>query len=343
VDLRVLSLQREYHERVVAWTLDELRAGRTPSPDVLCNRTVKFGAFLDLLDADPEMERFDFVASGHYARLRRDGHGDGSVVRLLRAVDPVKDQTYFLFQLAQRQLRRVLFPLGDLRKAEVRDQAARLRLPNRDRKDSQGLCFLGKIRFEDFVRAHLGDRPGPIRRLHPETGAGTMLGQHQGHWFHTVGQRRGLGLHGGPWYVVAKDVSSDTVWVSHGDDLDRFSGRRFAVGTPHWVLGAPPPAGDLHVRVRHGPKLLPARWLGMDGATGEVILATGDSGLAPGQVAVFYRGEECLGGGTIEPLADAARTAATHGAVVTTTAVASEGVKGDRDDDIDRAQSIGGP
>jgi tRNA-specific 2-thiouridylase len=301
VELRVVSLQRAYRERVVAWALDELRAGRTPSPDVLCNRAVKFGAFLELLD-DPAQglmpeggDGFDFIASGHYARLARDADG---LTHLLRGVDPIKDQTYFLFQLRQEQLRRALFPIGDLHKHEVRAEADRLELPNQDRKDSQGLCFLGKIQFAGFVEAHLGERPGPIRRVSD----GEIVGEHRGHWFHTVGQRKGLGLHGGPWYVVRKDLDGadglDTVWICHRDELDQHSRRHFRLGAPHWIAAVPEP-GDLHVRVRHGPRLS-AGWLAKNQDAFEVNLAVADPGLAPGQVAVLYRGEECLGGGTIE-------------------------------------------
>lgn len=294
VELRIVPLQREYHERVVRWAIGELRDGRTPSPDVLCNRRVKFGAFFDLL---PEHDGdFDRVASGHYARLER--RGDGSV-RLLRGVDPVKDQTYFLFRLRQDQLRRLVFPLGGLRKSEVREEAERLGLPNRRRKDSQGLCFLGKIPFADFVQAHLGERPGPIRRV----GTGEVLGEHRGQWFHTVGQRKGLGLHGGPWYVVAKTPGAgkddaDTVWICHGDELARHSRESFRLASPHWI-GPPAEIGPLRVRVRHGPRLAEAR-LEADDDGLSLHLAEPDPGLAPGQVAVLYRGEECLGGGTIE-------------------------------------------
>ena len=303
VELRVVSLQREYRERVVAWALDELRAGRTPSPDVLCNRAVKFGAFAELLQSAGS-EPYEFVASGHYARLLRDEDG---TTHLLRGVDPKKDQTYFLFQLRQDQLRRALFPIGDLRKSEVRAEAERLQLPNRDRKDSQGLCFLGKIQFAGFVEAHLGERPGPIRHV----SSGETLGEHRGHWFHTVGQRKGLGLHGGPWYVVGKDLAGkdlegaeaaeegrDTIWICHADELAEHSRRRFRLGSPHWIAAQAKP-GDLQVRVRHGPRLASARLIEENGRLG-IELAEADPGLAPGQVAVLYRGEECLGGGTIE-------------------------------------------
>ena len=191
VPLQVVPLQTEYQQAVVEYVLRALRAGRTPSPDVLCNRTIKFGAFVDRIGAD-----YDAVASGHYARLAPapDGH-----CRLLRGVDPVKDQSYFLAYLRRGQLRRLRFPLGGLRKQQVRALARERGLAPSDRRDSQGICFLGKLSYPAFVRAHLGEAPGPIREL---TG-GARLGSHRGHWFHTIGQRQGLGLGDGPWYVAA--------------------------------------------------------------------------------------------------------------------------------------------
>jgi tRNA-specific 2-thiouridylase len=288
VPLEVVPLQREYHERVVAWTVAELRAGRTPSPDVLCNRSVKFGAFVERLGA--ARAGFDKVASGHYARVDHDG----SRWRLLRGVDPVKDQTYFLFQLDQEQLARAVFPLGGLTKAQVRALARELGLPNHDRRDSQGICFLGKLPYEEFVRGYLGERPGEIREI--ETGR--VLGEHRGVWFHTVGQRKGLGLHGGPWYVVAKDLEHDVVLVSHRVDLARHRRGRFRVAGMHWI-GEPPAKDSLEVRVRHSPNTYACRLEALADGGLEVTLDAEDPGIAAGQWAVFYDGEQCLGGGMI--------------------------------------------
>ena len=288
VELEVVSLQRPYHHLVIESALGELRAGRTPSPDVWCNRRVKFGAFADLLASTHGTP--EWIASGHYARRRQ--LDDGSV-HLLRGVDPVKDQTYFLFRLEQEQLRRSLFPLGGLRKDEVRALAAELGLPNRGRPDSQGLCFLGGVDFRGFVRARLGERPGAIRRV----GSGEVLGSHRGHWFYTVGQRKGLGLGGGPWYVVGKDVRDDVVWVTHQAELPRRSQQLFLAGDLHWIA-EPFAGGDAEVRLRHGPRLVAARCRLLPGGL-EVELARPDPGVAPGQAVVVYRGEVCLGGGWI--------------------------------------------
>jgi len=283
VPLEVISLQRPYHEKVVAYVLAELKAGRTPSPDVLCNSMIKFGAFVECVGP-----RFDRIASGHYARL----HRGGGATRLLRGIDPIKDQTYFLCRLTQAQVARCLFPIGDLEKAEVRGIAKQRHLPNAERPDSQGICFLGQIPYDEFVHHHLGDRPGEI--VDVETGR--VLGAHSGVWFHTIGQRRGLGLAGGPWYVVDKDVTKNEVHVVHGKVLEDYHHREFVVADPHWIC-SPPSSAKLSVRLRHGARLWPARV-----EVGEIVrvrLDDGDPGIAPGQFCVFYDGEECLGGGPV--------------------------------------------
>ncbi|MEM9555169.1 MAG: tRNA 2-thiouridine(34) synthase MnmA [Acidobacteriota bacterium] len=299
VPLEVVPLQREYHQRVVRHAVDELRAGRTPSPDIWCNRRIKFGAFFDhLATARGTGGAFDRVASGHYALIE---HGAEARPRLLRAVDPVKDQTYFLCRLDEAQLSRLLFPLGGLPKAQVRRLAAGFGLPNRDRPDSQGICFLGDIAYDDFVRAHLGERPGPIR----DRDSGQVLGEHRGHWFFTLGQRRGLGLPAGPWYVVNKDPCSDTVWVAQRRALPRYAAAQLIVDAPRWIGLAPAP-GPVGVRVRHSPHIAAARWRRLDASRIEIRLAHADPGAAPGQEAVLYGGRRCLGGGTIQAVGPAA-------------------------------------
>jgi tRNA-specific 2-thiouridylase len=285
VGLRVVPLQAEYLERVVGYALAELKAGRTPSPDVLCNRSIKFGAFLDHIDDD-----FELVASGHYARLSRRQ----STVRLLRGVDPVKDQSYFLCQLDQDQLRRCLFPVGDLTKAEVRGLARDWDLGNADRPDSQGICFLGRVPYDDFIRHHLGERCGPILE-HP---SGRALGEHRGYWFFTIGQRRGLGLAGGPWYVLAKEVERNVIWVVHGSRLNDGGRQVFHLPSPHWVA-EPPTKCELEVRVRHGERLAGCRLRDHPDGGLEIELAEPDPGIAPGQFAVLYDDQLCLGGGAI--------------------------------------------
>jgi len=285
VPLEIESLQQEYYARVVDWTINELRKGRTPSPDILCNERVKFGAFLERIG-----DRFDQVATGHYAqkKITETGH------LLLRGVDPVKDQTYFLCHLSQAQVRRCLFPIGRFPKREIRALAKQWSLANADRPDSQGICFLGRIPYPDFVEFHLGEQRGDIIDRH----TGKVLGEHRGFWFHTIGQRKGLGLSGGPWYVVGKEVDNNRVFVEHRDHLTNAKRTSFRVSPPNWIFAAPTKR-DLQVRIRHGEKICDCRVEYNDNNV-DVELAQADAGIASGQFAALYDGEVCLGGGPIE-------------------------------------------
>jgi tRNA-specific 2-thiouridylase len=284
VPLHIVPLQREYHQRVVAHAIDELRAGRTPSPDVVCNQQIKFGAFLEAVgDAG-------VVATGHHARLVFDG----DTPHLLKGVDPVKDQTYFLCLLEKGQLVRCRFPIGDLMKHEIRDLARARGLSTADRPDSQGICFLGRVPYADFIHFHLGERRGKIRDI----ADGRTLGEHRGYWFHTIGQRRGLGLAGGPWYVVDKDITENVVWVSHGEALAARRRDIVVVPSPNWFAG-PPTLSELEVKLRHGPNVIRSQ---VDIESSGALVATlsePDPGVAAGQYAVFYDGARCLGGGVI--------------------------------------------
>ena len=225
VPLEIVSLQKEYWQKVVSYTISEIKAGRTPNPDVLCNQQIKFGVFLDHIDAS-----YEKVATGHYAQvLSVDGH-----YQLHKAPDPIKDQTYFLSYLSQTQISRALFPIGHLQKSQVRTLANEFNLPNKDRKDSQGICFLGKLKFNDFIKQYLGETPGIIREWETKK----QLGTHNGYWFHTIGQRQGLRLPGGPWYVVAKDIARNEVLVSRQYyDADKVRDR-FVVGKCALVFNA---------------------------------------------------------------------------------------------------------
>ncbi|MEM8960749.1 MAG: tRNA 2-thiouridine(34) synthase MnmA [Acidobacteriota bacterium] len=288
VPVEVVPLQREYHQRVVEDAIRELRAGRTPSPDILCNRRVKFGAFFEFLETNAMP--FDAVATGHYARVEDLGEHR----TLLKAVDPKKDQTYFLHRLTQDQLARSRFPLGSLHKAEVRALAKSFGLATYERPDSQGICFLGTLPYDDFVRAYLGEAPGEIRHLE----SGRLLGTHRGCWFFTIGQRRGLGLGGGPWFVVAKNIEDNLVWVTHRESLDAHGRTHFDLVHCHWI-GSPPVWGDaLEVKLRHGPRTQSATLTRLDESV-RVDLTEPDPGIAAGQSAVVYDGERCLGGGLI--------------------------------------------
>ena len=296
VPLEVVPLQDEYRRAVVEYALAALRAGHTPSPDVLCNRAIKFGAFGARLAAD-----YKAVASGHYARLRRL---PGGRRQLLRGVDPVKDQSYFLAYLRRDQLSRLCFPIGGLHKHEVRALASERELAPAARRDSQGICFLGKLSYRDFVRAHLGEQPGPIR----EAGTGTELDSHRGHWFHTIGQRQGLGLGNGPWYVVAKDVPANTVYVSH--DPAAVAPRAVSLVDGNWIEPLPDTASGeqpVLVRIRHGDTPRPATLgsaLAADGAGAPTLRFDAPApGVASGQFAVLYSASEpalCYGSAVMQ-------------------------------------------
>lgn len=288
IPLEVVSLQRAYWDRVVAATIAHIKAGFTPNPDILCNQQVKFGAFYE----HPDFALFDKVATGHYAQVvERDGR-----CALFQSPDPIKDQTYFLSALSQAQLARALFPIGHLPKQEVRALAHTYGLPTRDRKDSQGICFLGKLKFRDFVQHHVGTRPGNF----VEFETGRVMGEHEGFWFHTIGQRQGIGLSGGPWYVVSKDVAKNIVFISRSYHAAHHERRTFTVNNLSWISGQMPTDAALSVKLRHGPAQPLAKIAYPTPGEILVTLPENDQGIAPGQYAVFYRGNECLGGGTIK-------------------------------------------
>lgn len=287
VPLQIISMQHIYHDRVVSYMLSEIRAGRTPNPDVLCNQYVKFGAFYDAIDSS-----FDYVATGHYAQVEHTPE----LSILKKGADPVKDQTYFLAYLSQAQLKRALFPIGNLQKSHVRELAQQFDLPTASRKDSQGVCFLGKFNFSDFVKAHLGTQPGDI--LQYETGK--KMGKHEGYWFFTIGQRQGIGLSGGPWYVVSKDMEKNIVYISNQYQEVDLHKSGMIVTNFNWNQGALSDKKSLQVRFRHGPALHECT-VHQDGQKLEVMLTSPNNlGMAAGQFAVLYDGDVCLGGGVIE-------------------------------------------
>jgi tRNA-specific 2-thiouridylase len=283
IPLKIVSLQEDYRNQVVQYAISSIKAGQTPNPDILCNQRIKFGAFYGKIDG-----KFEKVATGHYARLEKNNSG----YFLKTTSDPIKDQTYFLSHLNQNQLCKALFPIGHLTKNEVRDLAQKYDLPSKNRKDSQGICFLGKIKFKDFLRHHVGVTFGDIIEF--ETGK--KLGKHDGFWYHTIGQRKGLGLSGGPWYVVKKDPEKNIVYVSnkyHEVDKKR---DQFNVKNFNWIADKKPTKGAMptKVKIRHGEKFYSCK-LEIDGNCGKVFLNETDQGIAPGQFAVFYDGDICLG------------------------------------------------
>lgn len=289
VELNSINMQDEYLNTVVEYTITELKAGRTPSPDIMCNKNIKFGEFLKKIDSS-----FEKVATGHYAKIE-EINGN---FRLLKAPDPIKDQTYFLTYLVQNQLSKILFPLGDYTKKEVRAMADEFELPNRNRPDSQGVCFLGKIKFSDFIKFHLGEQKGDIIDLD----SGKILGKHNGFWFHTIGQRQGLGLSGGPWYVVNKDLDNNIIFVSNKETVEEKRRKDFVLCNVNWIEGIPQDLndGDLEVKLRHGPLTYNCNVDLLDNNRVEVHLKNNDQGVAPGQFGIFYKANICYGGGIIE-------------------------------------------
>ncbi len=286
VPLEVIPLQTEYWEKVVSYTIREVKAGRTPNPDMYCNRLIKFGEFYDKIDGS-----FEKVASGHYAWLREE---NGRKLLTL-SPDPVKDQTYFLAYMKKDQFERALFPIGRFTKKEIRRLAENYNLPNMARKDSQGICFLGQIQFKEFLKFHLGIMKGDI----VEINSGKKLGVHDGYYFYTIGQRSGLGLSGGPWYVVKKDVEQNIVYISQLKDIPGMERVSFTVKEINWISPAPENRHNIRVKIRHGAKFFNASLLLTGENEGQVTIDTPEKGIAPGQFAVFYENDICFAGGII--------------------------------------------
>ena len=288
----VVSLHQEYWDNVMEYALHTVREGLTPNPDIMCNKMIKFGYFEQRWGHE-----FDKTATGHYASTTQKGN----TVYLSTAVDPVKDQTDFLARISYDQLCHLTFPLGRLPKSEVRRIAADTRMPNAFRKDSQGICFLGKINYNDFIRRHLGEKPGPIIEI--ETGR--KLGEHRGYCFHTIGQRKGLGLSGGPWYVVKKNIHDNVVYVSNGYDCEKQYGKTIHLDEMHFISGNPWAEGARSVEItfknRHTPAFTPARISQV--SEKEFIIESSEKiqGIAPGQFGVIYdsKSEICYGSGII--------------------------------------------
>lgn len=276
VPLKIVNLQTQYWDIVVSHTIEQIKMGNTPNPDILCNQFIKFGAFYDAIDSS-----YNYVATGHYAQIEH--HHDNST--LVRSPDPIKDQTYFLCRLSDAQRARALFPIGHLHKEQVRTLARTYNLPTKDRKDSQGICFLGKFKFRDFVAHHLGTQSGSF----VEAETGRTLGSHHGHWFYTIGQRQDIRLGNGPWYVTGKDPITNTVYIScnyHEIDTKR---RTFTISDVQWHQSLTTAPEHAWVKVRHRAQpqqctleLQPHTQLPT------VTLAAKDQGIAPGQYAVFY-------------------------------------------------------
>jgi len=297
IDMEAVNFSAEYRDRVFAEFLREYAAGRTPNPDVLCNAEIKFRAFLDHAIALGA----GCIATGHYAQVRSVSEEAGTRFELLRGADPGKDQSYFLHRLDQQQLARTLFPVGHLHKRQVREIAQRIGLPNAAKRDSTGICFIGERPFREFLSRYLPTRPGPI-----EDDGGAVIGEHLGLAFYTLGQRKGLGIggrrsgSGEPWFVARKDLARNVLVVVQGHDHPWLLARALAAEDAHWIAGAPPPDDDrLTARTRYRQADAPCALRGVSGRGFELHFETPQWAVTPGQSAVLYRGEVCLGGGVI--------------------------------------------
>ncbi len=288
----VVSLHQEYWDNVMEYALRTVKAGLTPNPDIMCNKMIKFGYFEQRWGHE-----FDKTATGHYASTTEIN----GKTWLSTAVDPVKDQTDFLARINYSQLSHLMFPIGRLPKSQVREIAIATHMPNAYRKDSQGICFLGKIDYNDFIRRHLGEKPGAIIEL--ETGR--KLGEHRGFWFHTIGQRKGLGLSGGPWYVVKKNIHDNVIYVSNGYDTEKQYGKTLHIAETHFITENPwkdkCESVEISFKNRHSPDFFNAKLTSL--GNNEYIIESEEKvqGIAPGQFAVLYDRDRnlCYGSGII--------------------------------------------
>ncbi len=310
IEIEHVNFAAEYKDRVFAEFLREYQAGRTPNPDVLCNAEIKFKAFLDhamRLGAEK-------IATGHYARVRlneRTGKHE-----LLKGLDPGKDQSYFLHRLSQAQLSKTLFPVGELHKTEVRRIAAEIGLPNAKKKDSTGICFIGERPFREFLNRYIQKEPGPIKDGTPAPGHkahGRVIGEHVGLSFYTLGQRQGLGIGGikekgaqrgggehAPWFVARKDMDKNQLWVVQGHDHPLLQSRGLHALDASWIAGDPPAPGGMNskARYRQADSACDLREAGDGGFS--LTFPDAQWAVTPGQSAVLYDGEVCLGGGVID-------------------------------------------
>jgi tRNA-specific 2-thiouridylase len=299
IEIEHVNFAADYKDRVFAEFLREYQGGRTPNPDILCNAEIKFKAFLDhamRLGAEK-------IATGHYARVRETQ----GAFELLKGLDPGKDQSYFLHRLNQAQLSKTLFPVGELHKSEVRRLATEIGLPNARKKDSTGICFIGERPFREFLNRYIAQAPGPIKDER-----GRVLGRHVGLSFYTLGQRQGLGIGGvkekgaqrgggehAPWFVARKDLQNNTLYVVQGHDHPWLLSHQVSVDDLSWVAGQPPSPGTLAAKTRYRQTDAPCDLQYPAPQTLALHFPDAQWAVTPGQSAVLYQGDVCLGGGVI--------------------------------------------
>ncbi|MBU0588290.1 MAG: tRNA 2-thiouridine(34) synthase MnmA [Gammaproteobacteria bacterium] len=309
IEIEHVNFAAEYKDRVFAEFLREYQTGRTPNPDILCNAEIKFKAFLDhamRLGAE-------HIATGHYARVRQNTANKR--FELLKGLDPSKDQSYFLHRLNQAQLSKTLFPVGELHKTEVRRIAAEIGLPNAKKKDSTGICFIGERPFREFLNRYIQKEPGPIKDGSAAPGSrdhGRTIGQHVGLSFYTLGQRQGLGIGGikakgaqkgggehAPWFVARKDMEKNTLWVVQGHEHPWLLSHRLQAQDASWVAGEPPAPGALAAKTRYRQTDASCTLGDVTDASFALHFPQPQWAVTPGQSAVLYDGDLCLGGGVI--------------------------------------------
>lgn len=293
IKLHTANFAAEYWDNVFEYFLSEYKAGRTPNPDILCNREIKFKVFLEYA----QMLGADKIATGHYARtLDQDGH-----TYLAKGLDPNKDQSYFLHAVGEAEFARTLFPIGNMEKPRVRELAEQHGLVTHNKKDSTGICFIGERRFKDFLQQYLPAQPGLIK-----TPEGKTLGEHHGLMYHTIGQRQGLGIGGvsgqkeEPWYVAEKNLSTNELIVVQGSDHPLLFKQCLTTSTPHWINGVPPAdTFNCHAKVRYRQADQSCR-VEVEEAGVRISFDEPQRAITPGQSVVLYQGEICLGGAVIE-------------------------------------------
>jgi tRNA-uridine 2-sulfurtransferase len=285
-----VNFEKQYWDKVFTYFLDEYKAGRTPNPDVMCNKEIKFKAFLEhamKLGAD-------FLATGHYARVEyRDGE-----YKMLRGVDENKDQTYFLNQLSQSQLEKVMFPIGNIEKSKVREIAKEADLATATKKDSTGICFIGERNFKEFLSNYLPAQPGNM-----ETLEGEVVGKHDGLMYYTIGQRHGLGIGGAgdPWFVIGKDLERNVLFVGQAFHNDKLYSDSIIAVDVSWVTEKEvKETFECTAKFRYRQPDNKVTVQKLEGGTVKVVFAEPIRAITPGQSVVFYHGDECLGGGTID-------------------------------------------
>ena len=291
--LHSVNFSKEYRENVFKYFLEEYKSGRTPNPDVLCNKEIKFKFFMDhalKLGADA-------IATGHYGRINKSPVG----FQLLKGVDSNKDQSYFLYLLGQKELSKTLFPIGEMTKAEVRVLAEKMNLPNSDKKDSTGICFIGERDFKAFLQQYLPALPGNII-----TTGGKIVGKHDGLMYYTLGQRKGIGVGGGhgtteePWYVVKKDLEKNHLVICQGHDHPSLYSKNIRAGQLHWITSAPSIPIECAAKIRYRQKDQACTIISIKNRVATIKFNENQFAPTPGQSIVFYNGDQCLGGGIIE-------------------------------------------